>query len=158
MPGIDEKDREILRILRSNGRITLTELGKCVGLSPASVKNRIEKLERLGAIKGYSAVVEPSFMGHLITALIFIRLKEVDAYSRALLRELASLDNVEFVYIKTGDHNVLIKGEFRDMDELREFLKSLKKTFGVNALSIEANLVVEELKNCWLADEDASRL
>lgn len=158
MPGIDERDREILRILRSNGRITLTELGKRVGLSPASVKNRIEKLERLGAIKGYSAVVEPSVMGHLITALIFIRLKEVDAYSRALLRELASLDNVEFVYIKTGDHNVLIKGEFRDMDELREFLKSLKKTFGVNALSIEANLVVEELKNCWLADEDASRL
>lgn len=158
MPGIDERDREILRILRSNGRITLTELGKRVGLSPASVKNRLEKLERLGAIKGYSAVVEPSVMGHLITALIFIRLKEVDAYSRALLRELASLDNVEFVYIKTGDHNVLLKGEFRDMDELREFLKSLKKTFGVNALSIEANLVVEELKNCWLADEDASRL
>lgn len=158
MPGIDERDREILRILRSNGRITLTELGKRVGLSPASVKNRLEKLERLGAIKGYSAVVEPSVMGHLITALIFIRLKEVDAYSRALLRELASLNNVEFVYIKTGDHNVLLKGEFRDMDELREFLKSLKKTFGVNALSIEANLVVEELKNCWLADEDASRL
>ena len=157
MPGIDEKDREILRILRSNGRITLTELGKKVNLSPASVKSRLEKLERLGAVKGYSAVIDPAFLGNLVTALIFIRLKDVDPYTRSMLRELASLDNVEFLYLKTGDHNVLLKGEFRDMDELREFLKSLKKTFGVNALSIEANLVVEELKNCWLADEDASR-
>ena len=158
MPGIDEKDREILRILRRNGRITLTELGKRVGLSPASVKNRLEKLERLGAIRGYSALIDPAFLGNLVTALIFIRLKEIDAYAKDLLRGLTTLDNIEWVYIKTGDHNVLLKGEFGDMEELRRFLGGLKKTFGVNALSIEANLIVEELKNCWLADEDASRL
>ncbi|WP_297065963.1 Lrp/AsnC family transcriptional regulator [Thermococcus sp.] len=158
MPGIDEKDREILRILRKNGRVTLTELGKRVNLSPASVKSRVEKLEKLGAIKGYSAIIDPSFLGNFVRALIFIRLKEVDPYTRSLLREVASLENVEFLYIKTGDRNVIIKAEFEDMEELRKFLGSLKKTFGINALTIEANLVVEELKGCWLADEDASRL
>jgi len=157
MPRIDEKDKELLRILRKNGRITLTELGKILNLSPASVKNRLEKLERLGAIKGYPALIDPAFLGNFVTALIFINLKEIDSYARDSLRKLAHLDNVELVYIKTGDHNVLLRGEFRDMEELRRFLEGLKKTFGVNALSIEANLILEELKNCWLADEDASR-
>ena len=158
MPGIDEKDRKILRILRKNGRVTLTELGKLVNLSPASVKSRVEKLEKLGAIKGYSAIIDPSFLENFVRALILMRLKEIDPYTRSLLKEVASLENVEFLYIKTGDYNVIIKAEFRDMEELRKFLENLKKTFGVNALTIEANLVVEELKDCWLADEDASRL
>ncbi|WP_297551138.1 Lrp/AsnC family transcriptional regulator [Thermococcus sp.] len=158
MPGIDEKDRKILRILRKNGRVTLTELGKLVNLSPASVKSRVEKLEKLGAIKGYSAIIDPSFLENFVRALILMRLKEIDPYTRGLLKEVASLENVEFLYIKTGDYNVVIKAEFRDMEELRKFLENLKKTFGVNALTIEANLVVEELKDCWLADEDASRL
>ena len=158
MPGIDEKDRKILRILRKNGRVTLTELGKLVNLSPASVKSRVEKLEKLGAIKGYSAIIDPSFLENFVRALILMRLKEIDPYTRNLLKEVASLENVEFLYIKTGDYNVVIKAEFRDMEKLRKFLENLKKTFGVNALTIEANLVVEELKDCWLADEDASRL
>ncbi|WP_297468145.1 Lrp/AsnC family transcriptional regulator [Thermococcus sp.] len=158
MPGIDEKDRKILRILRKNGRVTLTELGNLVNLSPASVKSRVEKLEKLGVIKGYSAIIDPSFLENFVRALILMRLKEIDPYTRSLLKEVASLENVEFLYIKTGDYNVIIKAEFRDMEGLREFLGSLKKTFGVNALTIEANLVVEELKDCWLADEDAPRL
>ena len=94
MPGIDEKDKEILRILRKEGRITLTELGKRVGLSPASVKSRLEKLERLGAIKGYPALIDPAFLGNFVTALIFISLKEIDPYATYSLRELAHLDNV----------------------------------------------------------------
>ena len=158
MPGIDEKDREILRILRSNGRITLTELGKRVNLSPASVKARIEKLERLGAVKGYSAVIDPAFLGNFVRALVFLRFERFDEGLRPLVRDIAKLDNVEFLYVKTGDAQVLLKATFKDTEELRGFLGELKRKFGRNLKFIEANLVVEELKNCWLADEDASRL
>ncbi|NJE55577.1 Lrp/AsnC family transcriptional regulator [Thermococcus sp. 21S9] len=157
MPGIDEKDREILRILRSNGRITLTELGKRVNLSPASVKSRLEKLERLGAVKGYSAVIDPAFLGNFVRALVFLHFERFDEGLGPMIGDIAKLDNVEFLYIKTGDSQVLIKATFRDTAELEEFLKSLKRKFGRNLKFIEANLVVEELKNCWLADEDASR-
>ena len=157
MPGIDEKDREILRILRSNGRITLTELGKRVGLSPASVKARLEKLERLGAVKGYSAVIDPAFLGDFVRALVFLSFERFDEGLGPMIRDIAKLDNVESLYIKTGDSQVLIKATFRDTEELEGFLKSLKRKFGKNLKFIEANLVVEELKNCWLADEDASR-
>ncbi|MEO2152651.1 MAG: Lrp/AsnC family transcriptional regulator, partial [Thermococcus sp.] len=156
MPGIDEKDREILRILRSNGRITLTELGKRVNLSPASVKSRLEKLERLGAVKGYSAVIDPAFLGDFIRALVFLHFEHFDEGIRPMVKGLKYLDNVEFLYIKTGDSQVLIKATFKDIEELEDFLKSLKRKFGKSLKFIEANLVVEELKNCWLADEDAS--
>ncbi|WP_457742997.1 Lrp/AsnC family transcriptional regulator [Thermococcus sp.] len=158
MPGIDEKDREILRIIRENGRITLTELGKLVGLSPASVKNRVEKLKRLGAIKGYATVVDTAFLGHFVRALIELKFRHFDEGVRPYLKRVVGFDNVEFLYVKTGDYQVLIKASFRDTDELRVFLERLKAIFGRNLEFMEANLVVEELKNCWLADEDASRL
>jgi Lrp/AsnC family leucine-responsive transcriptional regulator len=157
MPGIDEKDREILRILRKNGRITLTELGKLVNLSPASVKSRLEKLEKLGAVKGYSAVIDPAFLEDFVRALIFLHFERFDEGLRPLVKDITKLDNVESLYLKTGNSQVLIKATFKDTEELEGFLKSLKGKFGRNLKFIEANLVVEELKNCWLADEDASR-
>ncbi|WP_456368720.1 Lrp/AsnC family transcriptional regulator [Thermococcus sp.] len=158
MPRIDEKDRELLRILRENGRITLTELGKRLGLSPASVKNRLEKLERLGAIKGYSAVVESSFLDEFISALLNLRFGHFDENLRRDLRKVASFKNVEFLYIKSGDYQVILKATFRDMNDLKHFIGALKAMFGMNLRFIEANIIEEELKNCWIADEDASRL
>ncbi|WP_297498642.1 Lrp/AsnC family transcriptional regulator [Thermococcus sp.] len=151
MPRVDERDRELLRILRENGRITLTELGRRLGLSPASVKNRLEKLERLGAIKGYSGVVEPAFLGEFVSALLSLRFEHFDETLRVELRKVASLKNVEFLYVKSGDCQVIMKATFEDMENLRRFIESLRALFGRNLKFIEANLVEEELKDCWIA-------
>ncbi|WP_297509753.1 Lrp/AsnC family transcriptional regulator [Thermococcus sp.] len=157
MPRVDDKDRELLRILRENGRITLTELGKLLNLSPASVKNRLEKLERLGAIRGYSAVVDPAFLDEFISALLSLRFEHFDEALRIELRKVASLKNVEFLYVKTGDYQVIMKATFEDMDALRRFIERLKALFGRNLKFIEVNLIEEELKDCWVAYEEASR-
>ncbi|AMQ18005.1 Lrp/AsnC family transcriptional regulator [Thermococcus peptonophilus] len=150
MPGVDEKDREILRILRGEGRITLTELGKRVNLSPASVKNRLEKLERLGAIKGYSAVVDHAFLDEFVSAILELYFKEFDDSLRPYLSRLSTMENVEFLYVRTGESQVLMKVNVADTDELRRFIERLKAIFGVNLTFVEATLVLEELKNCWV--------
>jgi Lrp/AsnC family leucine-responsive transcriptional regulator len=157
MAGIDEKDKGILRTLRKEGRITLTELGKRVNLSPASVKSRLEKLKKLGAIRGYSAVIEPAFLDEFVTALIFLTFEQFDDRLRPGLRMVANLENVEFLYIKSGESQVMLKAVFRDTDELRTFIERIKAIFGKNLKFVETNLIEEELKNCWQANEEASR-
>ncbi len=106
MPGVDEKDREILRILRKEGRITLTELGRRIGLSPpASVKNRMEKLEKLGgAIRGgYSAVVDPpAFLDEYVQAFLELRLAIDDHTVDPILRRIAGFDEVQAIYRRSG--------------------------------------------------------
>ncbi|WP_457753584.1 Lrp/AsnC family transcriptional regulator [Thermococcus sp.] len=129
MVGIDEKDEEILRELRRNGRATLTELGRKIGLSPASIKNRIEKLESLGAIKGYSAIVDPTFLNEFIQAIIEVELLNDNEEVDKLLYTISQLDNVIGVYRKTGEFQVLIRANFKDISQLKEFVRNLSSKY-----------------------------
>ena len=57
--GIDEKDNQIVNLLRRNARMTYSEIGEVVGLSRTAVKTRVSELEKSGIIKGYQAVIDP---------------------------------------------------------------------------------------------------
>lgn len=129
MVDIDEIDKKILVELRKNGRITFTDLSKKLGLSVASIKNRVDKLERLGAIKGYSALVEPAFLEEYLQALIELELLADDSRAEMVLQEIGKLENVLGIYKKTGEFQVMIRANFRNMDELKSFLRLLSQRY-----------------------------
>ncbi|ASA77795.1 MULTISPECIES: Lrp/AsnC family transcriptional regulator [Thermococcus] len=153
MPGIDEKDREILRILRKEGRITLTELGKRVGLSPASVKNRVEKLEKLGAIKGYSAIVDPAFLDEYVQAFFELRLAIDDHTIDQILMKIARMEEVQSLYRRSGERQILVRASFHDTDEVKAFAGRLKRFFGKNLERVEVTLIIDTFKENWVSGE-----
>jgi Lrp/AsnC family leucine-responsive transcriptional regulator len=69
---IDEIDQRILLLLQEDGRMSNAALAEQVGLTTSTVFERVKKLEKRGAVKGYVAVVDPAVLGKPITA--FIRL------------------------------------------------------------------------------------
>ncbi|ASJ15695.1 transcriptional regulator [Thermococcus chitonophagus] len=148
MPGVDEIDEIIARELRKNGRATLTELGKKVGLTPSAIKNRIEKLEKLGVIKGYSAIIDPSFFGEFITAVIEIELIEPDSHElESLLRPILKMRNIVDVYKKTGEFQLVIRGTFRDVEALNGFIRDIRRTYLKNlARRTRVSIVLENFK------------
>ncbi|WP_048811176.1 Lrp/AsnC family transcriptional regulator [Thermococcus gammatolerans] len=150
MVRFDEKDREILETLRKEGRITLTELGRRLGLSPASVKNRIDKLKELGAIRGFSAVIDPSFLERYVKVFMLLKLKAEDPDVDRVLSKFAALDNVQAVYRTTGRTQVLIIAEFEDMDEMKRFAGRLKGSLGSLLEYIEWGTIYDSLKECWV--------
>ena len=152
MPGIDEKDREILRILRKEGRITLTELGKRVKLSPASVKNRLEKLEKMGAIKGYSAVVDPAFLEEFVQVFFELKLAIDDHTVDPILKRIARMDNVQAIYRRSGERQILIRASFKDTEGVKTFAGNLKRFFGKNLERVEVTLILETFKENWVVD------
>ncbi|USS41700.1 Lrp/AsnC family transcriptional regulator [Thermococcus aggregans] len=129
MVDVDEIDKKILVELRKNGRITFTELSKKLGLSVASIKNRVDKLERLGAIKGYSALVEPAFLDEYLQTLIELELLADDPQAERALQEIGKLENVLGIYRKTGEFQIMIRANFRNMDELKSFLRFLSQRY-----------------------------
>jgi len=157
MPGIDEKDREILRILRKEGRITLTELGKRVGLSPASVKNRVEKLEKLGAIRGYSAIVDPAFLDEYVQAFFELKLAIDDHTIDPILRRIARLDEVQGLYRRSGERQILVRASFHNTDEVKVFAGKLKRLFGKNLERVEVTLIIDTFKENWVSGEGKRR-
>ncbi|VVB80928.1 putative HTH-type transcriptional regulator [uncultured archaeon] len=70
----DQKDKQILLILQDNGRESLTNIAKKVGLSIDSVKARIEKLHKKGIIDRIKALLVPRNMGYPLVADIKIKL------------------------------------------------------------------------------------
>lgn len=56
---VDAKDRELMQILVDNARIPTEDLAELLGLGEAEVERRILKLEEIGIIKAYRAVVDP---------------------------------------------------------------------------------------------------
>ena len=71
--ALDTVDRTILAELQADGRLSLAELGRRAGLSPAAVGDRVRRLEDSGVIIGYRALVDPRALGYALTAIVRVR-------------------------------------------------------------------------------------
>jgi DNA-binding Lrp family transcriptional regulator len=67
---MDDLSRRILRLLLRDGRRSYADIGSEVGLSVSATKRRVDRLIRDGAIRGFTAVVEPTALGWQIEAVI----------------------------------------------------------------------------------------
>ena len=56
---MDITDYKIIEILQKEGRISMKDLGKIVGLTSPAVSERVRRLEESGVIEGYKAIVNP---------------------------------------------------------------------------------------------------
>ena len=70
---LDATDRSLLAELQSDGRLSLAELGRRVGLSPPAVADRLRRLESSGTIAGYHAAVDPRALGYALGAIVRVR-------------------------------------------------------------------------------------
>ncbi|MCJ8311302.1 MAG: AsnC family transcriptional regulator, partial [Rhizobiaceae bacterium] len=71
---MDRFDRNIVRALQRNGRLTNGELGELVGLSASQCSRRRSALEDSGVIRGYTALVDPEKVGVGLTSIISVTL------------------------------------------------------------------------------------
>jgi Lrp/AsnC family leucine-responsive transcriptional regulator len=67
---LDLKDRHILEILQVDAKTSQAEIARRVGLSAASVNERIHKLEQKGVVRKYVALLDDRKVGNDITAFI----------------------------------------------------------------------------------------
>ena len=72
--AVDETDREILSLLRADGRISWRDLGAAVGLSANAAADRVRRLRRSGVITGFVALVDPAAAGRRLEALVGVTL------------------------------------------------------------------------------------
>jgi len=70
---LDEKDRQLLRALESDGRITAVELAKRVGMSAPAVTDRIRRLESNGVIRRFTAEIDLTALGYSLEAVVRIK-------------------------------------------------------------------------------------
>jgi DNA-binding Lrp family transcriptional regulator len=120
---LDGIDKEILRRLQRDGRISNRELAASVGLSPAPCLRRVQRLEEHGYIRGYVALIEPDKVGRGLTVFITIRLERhttssVERFETEIVKDPAVLE----CYWTAGGTDYLVKVAVADLHSLDRLL------------------------------------
>lgn len=144
---LDEIDYKILDVLQHNSKTTTKELAAIVGLSPSPVFERQKRLERLGYIKKYIAVLDDRKLGNGITAFCNITLKQHDRQMGLdFVKQIQSLDEIVECYNTSGDYDFMVKILVRDMPTYQDFV--LNKLGTIQSIgSLHSVFVMGEMKN-----------
>ena len=127
---MDVIDSTLLQALRADGRATWAELGRLVGLSGASVQERVRRLEDRGVITGYAAVVALSAVGLGVSALIGL-IQSDGALSDDVAAQLEQVTEVEDCWFVAGDENFVVKVRVADVAALEAVVAKLRRIEGV---------------------------
>jgi Lrp/AsnC family leucine-responsive transcriptional regulator len=125
---VDGRDIEILRLLQRDAKMSVKEIGEKLGCPVTTVYSRIRRMEDLGLIRGYTALLDASKLGRGTTAFILASFTyrapgiERPLDQRQIAREVARFPEVQEVHIITGDWDILIKVKDRDVASIGRFV------------------------------------
>lgn len=121
---LDAIDRNILRILIANGRISNAELAERVGLSPSPCAQRVRRLEAAGVISGYSANVNLETLG--IGEIVTIEVS-LDRHGQEVFEKfgdaMSEVPEVLEVHLMAGDFDYLLKVAASSTKDVERFLR-----------------------------------
>lgn len=121
---LDSTDEQVLECLLEDGRMSYREIAERTGVTPPTIKSRIDSLEQDGVIKGFTVTIDEEKLvgeGQLVTALVMLRAgaSSVDE----VYDELTASDKAKAV-LKTADSKIVTKFAGR-REELKEMLSGL---------------------------------
>ena len=121
---VDSFDRQILRVLQQDGRISNQDLADRIGLSPSPCLRRVRALEESGIVTGYRALIDAKALGYTLMALIYISMdKHTPERFEHFENEISQFSEVQECLLITGqDADYQIKVIVRDMDAFQELL------------------------------------
>jgi Lrp/AsnC family leucine-responsive transcriptional regulator len=124
---LDAIDRRILRALQADGRMTYDVLAAQVGLSASAALRRVKRLEEVGVISGYVALVRPERVGLGLTAYLNVRLeKHTENHKRnpmdAFRAAVQAWPEVVECAALTGDMDYLLRVVVEDMSHYSRFI------------------------------------
>ena len=121
--SVNELDKQIIRYLEEDSRMSLRNIAKELGVSPTTVSNRVQKLKKEGVINKFCIKLNLAELGYGLTAVIKIKAKG-DNISE-VVGKLTEYDHLTHIYETTGDFDILAIGKFQDREEINEEIKHL---------------------------------
>ena len=130
-PVEDETDRQLIRLLGADGRMSFADLARDTGLSTSAVHQRVRRLEQRGVITGYRATFDPRAIGLPLTALI--DLTPLDpAAPDDIPERIADIDDIESCWSVAGAASYVVKVRVAEPAALEDLLARIRSAAGVS--------------------------
>ena len=129
MAALDVIDRNILRLLRLDARVSNAKLASEVGLSPSACLRRIKLMEQAGVIRGYTALVDTSQAETAIAVIINITLERqtedhLDRFEAAVRKH----PEIKECFLMTGGSDYLLRVEVANPGDFERIHKDILST------------------------------
>ena len=144
---VDNIDHNIINELKVNSRISFVAIGKKIHLSPSSVRERVQKLEETGVIKGYSLAIDNTKLGFGLE--VFVLLKLFSGQLKQFISEVPSFPEIKKAHRITGTQNIHMKVVLRDQLHLQHFIDRL-----INFGEPTTHLILSEITSPFLSDHE----
>src|SRR5215472_7308189 len=118
---LDELDLTLLRALAVDARQSQRALARAVGMSPPAIADRLARLERSGAIRGYRVEVDWAALGYPVVVYLAVTAGPGTDLSQ-IIREIRQLPEAQDMSVVTGGLDLLVRFRVRDHAHLRDLL------------------------------------
>lgn len=144
---LGRREKDILRILQRNGRISNADLAQQVGLSESPCFRRVKQMEASGLIAGYAATVDQRKLGLEVTAFVQVTMeKQSEADTEKFLDRVAAEEHIVECFATSGSHDYLMKVVARNIDHFSDLtMRRILKYPGVK--NVESSFSLLEIKN-----------
>ena len=129
MPALDAIDRNILRLLRLDARMSNAKLAVEIGLSPSACLRRIKIMEKSGVIRGYTVLVDTGNADEMIAVIINITLeRQPEDYLDRLEAAVRRHPEIRECFLMTGGSDYLLRVEVANAGEFERIHKEILST------------------------------
>ena len=134
---LDPTDVAMIEVLQQDGRISVSELGRKVGLSQPAASERLKRLEERGVIAGYGARIDPAAVG--LNMMAIIRLRTTHEFIRPCQKQFAAMPQVIEALRLTGEDCFLLKVIVPAPRDLESIVNSIAKYGSVTTSLVLSN-------------------
>ena len=117
---LDSFDRKILDVIAVEGRISVTDLAKRIGLSKSPTQARLKRLEETGVVRGYRALFDPIRLGRDHVAFVEVKLSDTRETALAAFNAgVMKVPEIEQCHLIAGSFDYLLKVRTSSMGDYR---------------------------------------
>ena len=141
--SLDGIDKKIISLLKSNARNSVSKISEIINLSVPATSDRIKKLEDLGIIKGYKAVINSRKIGLDLSSLITVVSESSSNYER-IIDFVNQTDEIVECFATTGRGSHILMVETRNTNSLEKLLRKIQSW--PNVIRTETQIILSNNK------------
>lgn len=130
MTVLDDTDRRLIALLRDDARLPAASLAAALGISRATVKTRMERLQANGVIQGFTVVLGEDTDTAPVRAIAMIEVE--GRVTDRVARALAGFPQIRALYSTNGRWDLVAEIETQSLYDFDETLRAVRLIEGVN--------------------------
>ena len=130
---IDELDKDIIKFLSANGRMSFNEIANHLDVTEKTVRSRYNNMIDANIMK-VIGVINPIELGIRVGGIV--QLKVVPQEINQVIESLKKITVIRYISSTTGDYQLLLQLNVRDNDELNETIKSIQQIRNISATNV----------------------